>query len=351
MIEKSELFAAFNGITDLIVILDNDFTIEFANSAFCDFFDVDNPAEIIGRKCYEITQNESKRCNECPTQKTLESGNVKTMEKEIRGEILKYWIYPVFDNKKSIKNIVSCARIITEQKRIEQELIRAEKLKGIGILAAGAAHEINNPLCSILGYSELIKESISKTDSIYEFVNDIIESVKQAKKITSGLLEYSKQNVNTLDYCNIDNVVNKAITLVKYQTKDKQISISFKDEQNLPKVQIDMLKTVHAFLNIILNGIEASPRNGTIAIAAQRNGEDYISVTFTDRGCGISQENLSSIFNPFFTTKETGKNTGLGLSIAHSIIEQQNGEIMVESKLGKGSTFEVLFPIMAEIGV
>ncbi len=345
MIQKSELLAAFNGITDLIVISDADFTIDFANNAFCDFFDIENPEEIIGRKCYEIIHNESERCNKCPTQKTLESGNVKTIEKELRGEILKYWIYPVFDNKKSIKNIVSYARVITEQKRIEQELIRAEKLKGVSKLAAGAAHEINNPLCSILGYSGLILESISKTDTVYEFVQDIIESVEQAKKITTGLLEYSKQYVNSPVYCSIDDVVNKAITLVKYQTKDRQISINFKDEKDLPKVQIDMLKTVHAFLNIILNGIEASPKRGSIAISAQRNGEDYISVTFHDKGCGIPQENISLIFNPFFTTKEAGKGTGLGLSIAHSIIEQQNGKIIVESELGKGSTFEVLFPV------
>ena len=104
MIQKSELLAAFNGITDLIVILDADFTIDFANKAFCDFFDIETLEEIIGRKCYEIIHNESERCNECPTQKTLESGNVKTIEKELRGEILKYWTYPVYDNKKSIKN-------------------------------------------------------------------------------------------------------------------------------------------------------------------------------------------------------------------------------------------------------
>ena len=345
MIQKSQLIASFNGITDLIIILDTDYNIIFANKAFCKFYNIENSEKIIGQKCYEIIHNESGRCNKCPTQKMLESGSVITVEKKLRGEILKYWVYPVYNGKNTIDTIVSCSRIITDQKRVERELIHSEKLKGIGQLAAGAAHEINNPLCSILGYSELVLESISRTDPLYKLLSDIIESVRQAKKIIDGLLEYSRQSVTHTDYYDVDDVVNKAITLIKYKQRVKKISINFRNGNSLPKVKLNMQKTVQMFLNIISNAIDASPEKGTILISTQRYGENYISATVRDYGCGIPKENISHIFNPFFTTKEIGKGTGLGLSIAHSIVEQQNGKIRVESESGKGSTFEILFPV------
>jgi len=345
MLQRPQLIAAFNGITDLILILDNDYNIVFANRAFCDFFDFENVGKIIGRKCYEAIQNENKYCIDCPTEKTLESGKVITVEKSLRGEILKYWTYPVYNGKNTIENIVSYSRIITEQKRIEQALIQSEKLKGIGQLAAGVAHELNNPLCAILGFSELLKESIKETDSNYELVNDIIASVQQSKKLVEGLLDYSRQSVTNISYYAIKDVITNTITLIKYKLRMKKINIDIKYEKDLPKVKIDMQKTVQAFLNIITNSIDASPKEGSIVIRTGRHGEEYVSVAFCDNGCGIPQENISQIFNPFFTTKEIGQGTGLGLSIAHSIIEQQNGKIRVESELGKGSIFEILFPV------
>jgi len=345
MLQRPQLIAAFNGITDLILILDSDYNIVFANKAFCDFFDFENVGKIIGRKCYEAIQNDNEYCIDCPTEKTLESGKVITVEKSLRGEILKYWTYPVYNGKNTIENIVSFSRIITRQKRIEQELIQSEKSKGIGQLAAGVAHELNNPLCAILGFSELLKESIKETDANYGMVNDIIESVQQSKKLVQGLLDYSRQSVTNTDYYSISDVVIHAISMSKYKLRMKKLNIDLHYGNDLPKVKIDMQKTVQAFLNIIMNSIDASPKEGSIFIRADRHGEEYVSITFCDNGCGIPQENISQIFNPFFTTKEVGQGTGLGLSIAHSIIEQQNGKIRVESELGKGSTFEILLPV------
>jgi len=345
LIKKSQLIASFNGITDLILIIDLDYNIVFANSAFCDFYGIKDSREIIGRKCYSTCHEMLERCDFCPARKTMKSGEIVTIEKTLRGEILKYWTYPVYSGNNVIENIVSYSRIITVQKKMEWELVRSEKLKGIGQLAAGAAHEINNPLCSILGFSELIQESISKTDKSYKFLNDIIESTLQAKRIVDGLLEYSRQTISRTRYFSISEIITKTIDLTKYQQRIKNISVKLKKGNNLPKVKIDMQKTVQAFLNIILNGIDASGVGGTIFISAQWHGKDYVSVKFQDCGCGIPQENISNIFDPFFTTKDVGKGTGLGLSIAQSIIEQQNGKIRVESELGKGSTFEVLFPV------
>ena len=347
MINKSQLVASLNGITDIIIILDADYNVVYANKAYCKFFNIENTEMIIGKKCYEVSYNQHTRCDDCPTQHALESSSVVTLEKEINGEILKYWTYPVFNSENKIESIISYSQIITDQKKLEWELINSEKLKGIGQLAAGIAHEINNPLCSILVSSELIQESIATTDPLNELLSDIVESAQQTKKIISGLLEYSRMSVNYKRCYDIGDVIAKAISLTKYELKDKKISIDVKIENGLKKVKINMQRTVQVFLNIIFNGIDASPEKGNIFICSQPSGEDYISVTFRDNGCGIPQENISYIFNPFFTTKESADSVGLGLSIAHSIIEQQNGKIRVESELGKGSTFEVLFQVEA----
>ena len=345
MLQNKQWIASFNGITDIIMILDPDHMIVFANIAFCDFFGVNNPQEVIGRKCYSACHDLLERCDFCPAQKTLESGKIITIEKELRGETLKYWTYPVYDKKNLLSYIISYGRIVTDQKRIERELINSEKLKGIGQLAAGLAHEINNPLCSIIGYSQLIQESIPETDPMHELVIAIVESADQAKRIIDNLLEYSRQSVYSIKYYNIHDVITKILALTTFQQRVKKISVACDIENDLPKLKIDMQKTVQAFLDILLNGIEFSPKGGKILISAHRNDDNYVVVKLTDNGCGISSENIPNIFNPFFTTKEIGKGMGLGLSIALSIIEQQHGKIRVASEIGKGSTFEVLLPI------
>ena len=351
MINKSQLIASFNGITDIIEVLDDDFNIVFANKAFCEFYDIEKPEDVIGLKCHGIIHDFSEPCleNLCPTAKSLKSGTVETVEKEIRGEVMKYWTYPVYNGNKKIENIVSYSRIITEQKRIEQELANSEKLRSIGQLAAGVAHELNNPLCAILGFSGLLKESLEETDSRYELVKDIIDAVTQSKKLVAGLLDYSRQSVINIDYFSIQDIIDHSITLSKYKLRQNKITVDTKFQKDLPNVNIDLQKTVHAILNIIMNAIDVTQENGTIEIDAHLYSDDYVSMTIQDNGCGIPPENLSQIFNPFFTTKEVGKGTGLGLSIAQSIIEQQNGKIMVESELGKGSTFEILFPAENQI--
>jgi signal transduction histidine kinase len=347
MIHKSQLLASFNGITDIILIMDNDYNIVFTNKAFCEFYNIKDPDKISGQKCYKIVSDKTEPCSEfeCPTVKSLKSGVVETVEKEMRGEIIKYWTYPVFNGDNKIENIVSYSRIISEQKKIEQELIHSEKLKGIGRLAAGVAHELNNPLCSILGFSGLLKESIDEKDPNFGLVTDLIESVTQAKKLVEGLLDYSRQSVTNTDFFSIRDIIEHTITLSKYKLRMNKITINTEYEKNLPKVKIDLQKTVQAFLNIIINAIDVSQENGTIIIRAQRQSDQYVSITVSDNGCGIPEENISQVFIPFFTTKEVGEGTGLGLSIAYNIIEQQNGKIRVESELGKGSVFEILLPL------
>jgi len=344
MKNKTYLKAAFDGITDLIFIMDKNFKITFANKALMEFFSIDNN-EVIGKRCYEILHHKGDICEGCPGEKTKKSKDITITEKSINGEILKYWTYPVFNGEKELVSVVSYGRNITNQKRIEQQLIQSEKLSGIGRLAAGVAHELNNPLASILGFSELMLESIDKDSPLHEFLIDIIESANQSKKIVTGLLEYARQSVSITDSHNIIKVINRTVSLVKHTLKVKGINIKVDNEEELPKVKVDMQKIIQAFLNIITNAIDAMPDGGELFIETKKESDKYISVSFRDTGNGIPEENLNKIFDPFFTTKEAGIGTGLGLSICLGIIERQNGKIDVKSELGNGTTFKISLPI------
>lgn len=344
MKNKTYLKAAFDGITDLIFIMDKNFKITFVNKALMEFFSIDNN-EVIGKKCYEILHHRGDICENCPGEKTKESKDITITEKSIKGEILKYWTYPVFNGEKELVSVVSYGRNITNQKRIEQQLIQSEKLTGIGRLAAGVAHELNNPLASILGFSELMLESIGKDSPLHEFLIDIIESANQSKKIVTGLLEYARQSVSKTGSHNIIKVIDRTVSLVKHTLKVKEISVIVDNEEDLPGIKVDMQKTIQVFLNIITNAIDSMPDGGKLFIKTRKESDKYISVGFRDSGIGIPEENLNKIFDPFFTTKEAGIGTGLGLSICLGIIEQQNGKIDVKSEFGKGTTFKISLPI------
>lgn len=338
------LKAAFDGITDLILVMDKDLTILFGNKAVKDFFIVDD-YEIIGKKCYEVLHKHEDYCEDCPAIKTKESNKITIIEKYIKGEILKYWTYPIFNDKNELVNIVSYGRNITNQKQIEYRLIQSEKLTGIGRLAAGVAHELNNPLTSILGFAELISESFNRDSSLNEYLTEIIESAKQGKKIVMDLLEYARQSVSKFDSYNIGEVINKTISLVSHTLKIKKIKVVTDSEDNLPNVVIDIQKTMQVFLNIITNAIDACPNGGELFIKTKKESKGYVLISFHDTGVGIRQEDLNKIFDPFFTTKSIGKGTGLGLSICLGIIEQQRGKIKVESDSGKGTTVKISLPV------
>lgn len=345
MVSYVQLVAAFNGITDLIAITDNKVKVIFLNQALTDFYNIENPEEIIGSKCRACFHNGEKVCDDCPAKQALTTGKIVTVEKVIKGEVLKYWAYPVLNDRTKIENVVCCARIITDHKKLEKELIQSEKLKGIGQLAAGVAHELNTPLCAILGFSELMKESIEKNNPLHEFLDDIIDSAKESRDIVTGLLEYARHSISTVDFHDVESVVDRTISLVKPSLTLKEINVIRERTENLPEIRINIHKTVQVFMNIMSNAVDAMSQGGKLKITTQQEDGDYISISFSDDGCGISEQDMNQIFDPFFTTKDEGMGTGLGLSVVREIIEQQNGTIDVVSEVGKGTTFRISFPV------
>lgn len=237
-----------------------------------------------------------------------------------------------------------------ELKKIHSQLFRSEKLASIGKLAAGVAHEINNPLTGILTNSSLLLEDLDKGDPRHEDLDIIVKETIRCREIVKRLLDFARQTKPQKKLTNVNALIENITLLVRNQASFRNIDIVKNLTEDLPEILSDTDQIQQVFINIILNAAEAMTKGGTLRIesAMTKDGE-FIDVRFTDTGPGIPEEHRERIFDPFYTTKEHG--TGLGLSISYGIIEQHGGTIGVESCIGKGSTFSVLLPVkMSEAG-
>ena len=228
----------------------------------------------------------------------------------------------------------------------EQRLLRSEKLASIGRLAAGIAHEINNPLTSVLTFSSLLLRKAE--DWQRERLEIIVKETTRCREIVRGLLDFARQSEPQKELTDVNRIIEAALTLTKNQlakASEKKILVE-KELGDLPTIQVDPNQILEVFVNILINAVDAMPQRGTLKVMSRKlEFEPFMEIRFTDTGCGIPPENLTKIFDPFFTTKEVGKGTGLGLAVSHGVIERHNGTIDVESEVGQGTTFIIKLPL------
>lgn len=232
----------------------------------------------------------------------------------------------------------------SEVKKIHSQLYRSDKLASLGKLAAGVAHEINNPLTGILTNSSLLLEDIEPNDPRREDVDIIVKETIRCREIVKRLLDFARQTKPQKKLANVNTLIENIVLLVRNQTSFRNIVIKKQLNVGLPEILVDMDQIQQVFINIILNAAEAMTGGGSLAIeSALSTDGDFIHISFTDTGPGIHEANREKIFDPFFTTKESG--TGLGLSISYGIIEQHGGTISVDSLVGVGTTFTIELPV------
>jgi len=233
---------------------------------------------------------------------------------------------------------------------MQAHLIQSEKLASLGKLAAGIAHEINNPLGGVLIYSHLILEDTPKDSPHYENLKKIVKETSRCKDIVKGLLEFARPKEPEMSLVDINDLVNKSLYIIEGQALFQNIKIVRQFTDNIPKTVADSSQLQQVFMNIILNAAEAMGESGTLTLKTSLNSKGkYIKIDFIDTGHGILEKDMKQLFEPFFTTKEVGKGTGLGLAISYSIIQKHDGTIDVKSKPGEGATFTVRLPIKMEI--
>lgn len=269
-------------------------------------------------------------------------GEKKSMERDL---LTKHW---------ELKNaFLELERAHMELKSAQEALVQAGKLAALGELAAGVAHELNQPLSGILGFSQEL-ESVLKGKGaealILDHLQEISKNAVRMKKIIQQLREFTRKSVEDFQNTDLVNVIRESMRLLDQQFRSRGIDVRVDSATDLPKVYCNPFQLEQVFINLFTNArdaIEARGGGGHISIQLRRSPADrrFVEIEFRDDGCGMDQEAQKRAFEPFYTTKEVGRGTGLGLSVSYGILSKINGSAVIESEPGKGTTFQIRLPI------
>jgi two-component system NtrC family sensor kinase len=240
-----------------------------------------------------------------------------------------------------------------ELEKIHRHMVEVEKLAAMGQLAAGVAHELNNPLSGIMGYSEIALELFKdkppgkvtpqEVTKMIAYFGHIEGLTQRCRGIILDMLKFARQHTEEFKEIQVSEVIRNTLVFLEKQLNRGKVKVVADLPEDLPFVKGNGLQLQQVFTNLILNAAHAMPDGGTLEISARKNN-GMLEANFTDKGIGIAPEHLHRIFEPFFTTKPVGEGTGLGLSVSHGIIKHHGGDIHVSSEPGKGSTFTVILP-------
>jgi len=236
---------------------------------------------------------------------------------------------------------------IEQRRMVEEQIAQADKLASIGQLSAGIAHEINNPMGIILGYTQLLLRNEDRDSEKYADLKTIEKHVRNCKSIVEGLLNFARTSKPRADIIRIDEALDDVLNFIQQHAGLDNIEIKKDYNPAVPQMLLDEKKIKQVLMNLIMNAKHAIGDQGVLSLSTWLNAAGrQVMVRITDTGYGIEKKNLPQIFDPFFTTKPTGEGTGLGLSVSYGIIKNHGGEIMVESKAGEGSTFTIVLPVI-----
>jgi PAS domain S-box-containing protein len=236
---------------------------------------------------------------------------------------------------------------IEQRRMVEEQIAQADKLASIGQLSAGIAHEINNPMGIILGYTQLLLRNEDRDSEKYADLKTIEKHVRNCKSIVEGLLNFARTSKPREDIIRIDEAIDDVLSFIQQHAGLENIEVKKAYNPALPQMLLDEKKIKQVLMNLIMNAKHAIGDKGVLSLATAMNESGrQVMVRVADTGYGIEKRNLARIFDPFFTTKPTGEGTGLGLSVSYGIIKNHGGDILVESKAGKGSTFTILLPVI-----
>lgn len=347
----------FNGITDVILVINDKYRIVNVNKAAAELFEA-SPQDLIGRNCYQLFDEKQTICEACPVKETFQTGRTTSAVKEWRranGERFYADInaFPLAGEKGIVTHVIEHIRDITEKKQMQEKLLQSEKLAAIGELAAGVAHEINNPLATIAGCAEgllsrMKHQSFSLEEDLkdfHDYLKTIDEEVYYCKSITSNLLDFSRQITPNFSEVEVNQLIADTLDSLRKQKELKDIQFVLELSSQPLFINADASQLRQVFYNVIKNALDSIGDNGKILIKTIEDNYD-MQIIFQDNGSGIAPEKLSKVFNPFFSTKPPGQGTGLGLSLCYGIIEQHGGQIQIASEgLGQGITLTITLPI------
>ncbi len=368
-VQRSEAFlsSVLEGIGEGVVVIDRDYRIISANKGYCS--QVKMPCDdIIGKHCYEISHRIDEPCHEkangcdCAVKKCFETGEPhRAIHTHYDRTNTPFYIetnaYPLKDAAGQVVSAIETLMDITEKKALEAQLMQAQKMESVGLLAGGVAHDFNNILTAIIGYANLLRMNMEKDSQSAAYVEQILASSERAANLTRSILAFSrKQIIDPKPMLLSDVITRLQKLLLRIIGEDIELRTSMPPQENAVMADVGQIEQV--LMNLCTNAKDAMPDGGILMIETElfEFNEEYIkrhpfakigkymALSVSDTGHGLDENTKERIFEPFFTTKETGRGTGLGLSIVYGIIKQHNGFINVYSEPGKGTTFRIYLP-------
>ncbi len=339
--------STFDAIQDPVSIIDPQFRIQRANLSLAARAKMDI-RQVIGKHCYEVFAKRASPCEGCPAAQAL-SKDWQTkahLGHQLEGRDYEVFAYPFPGSKESGHALVMHYRDVTEEKRLQQEVVQQEKMAAIGMLAGGVAHEINNPLGGILAFTQLLMREFQPGDAVRTDLEEIERAALRCKKIVQDLLDFSRSSpAEAKGPVALGNLIEKVLGFVKREFLSQNIQVTIDMPDTLPAVLGNANRLQQVVLNLLTNAVHAMPKGGTITLRGSHDPrQSLVMLDIEDNGQGIKKEHLSKLFDPFFTTKKPGHGTGLGLSISYRIIRDHHGTIVVESQEGAGTRFRIGLP-------
>ena len=345
VLSRRRLLSLFDGITDMISVLDRDYNLIMGNKKYIDSC-AKSSVKLAGQKCYRALFDREEPCSECRALETFETKQSCFIEIYHQKRTYHIWTFPMMGLEGKPQFVVEYIKDVTEQKEIEKQLVKSEKLATVGLLSSGIAHELRNPLNII----ETARYGIEEIESglspeALKKLRIIKRNVLRASGIINNLLHFSRHSDFEREKIDAEKLIDATLSLLEKEISERHIMLQTQYAKVLKTFfSKDSLKQV--FLNIILNAIQAMPNGGTLQISTSISSDgQWIVVSFSDSGYGVAKQNLPHVFSPFFTTKKSGEGTGLGLYISYSIIKREGGDISLTSREGVGTTFVVKLPV------
>jgi len=354
--EKKKLDNIVSEIGADLLIIDRDKKIKWANKRLIKNHPLGK--NVINRTCFDTFCHLQSMPRDCPSSKVFKTGKVNQAERVVHNNHKKKFCNvissPIFDKEGNVFQVLELIQDITEkkeeeekQKKLQQQLIHSDRLISIGRLAAGVAHEINTPLAILSGMTQgFLEQNNSFTKETLKEFKTMQKVTKRIEKIVNSLLELSHFEGNEQPrHININKLIKETVLLIleQFTAKDKNIVLNL--SSRLPKIKGFAEQLQQVLMNLLINADDATDAGDTISITTRQKDKNTINVNFKDTGVGIPEEQLSRIFDPFFTNKEIGKGTGLGLSITYGIVKRHNGAIYVNSTENGGTCFDVNLPL------
>jgi len=356
------LYTSIEQSAEIVCITDSEGIIEYVNTAYLNVTGY-KLKELIGKSFKVMLTKEHPeefydQISGSIARENNWRGNMKIRRKDGKSLEVYSSISPVRNSTGGIIKHVAVQRDITDETRIQNYLQRAQRLETIGTLAGGIAHDFNNILATIIGHTEITMEDLPKDHPSFHDLEQILKASNRAKDLVNKILSFSRQMEPKIEAVNLGSFIQDAIRMLEVSVP-KKITIKTKLDKKCPPVLVDPSHIHQVILNICTNAFYAMrKKGGTLSISVENQEVDddfvkkypnirkgkYVRTDFKDTGIGMKQDNMERIFEPFFTTKPVGEGTGLGLSVVHGLIKNMRGEILVESKPGKGSTFSILLP-------